>query len=95
MFRIHDDIDLEGAYNASMVENVMNFIKDYEIFENELLEIEELPPKIREEIIQFSSILIENRLFTFASLIRSAVIEIEKIGARRTFPPLRRRISRY
>lgn len=80
LYRVHDDIGLQSVYGHTIRGNIDAFTKDYEIFENELLEFKDLPPKISKCMHNFCSILQSNRLLTFGSMIRHASEEIEKNG---------------
>jgi DNA helicase-2/ATP-dependent DNA helicase PcrA len=80
VYRVHDDIGLQSVYGHTIRGNIDAFTRDYEIFENELLEFEDLPKKISTCIRGFCTILQSNRLLTFGSMIRHASEEIEKQG---------------
>ena len=80
VYRLYDDIGLSQAYGSSIVGNVESFIKDYEIYENDLLEEQDLPTNVKKPISSFSDMLLKNRLLTFGSMIRLTVQEIEKAG---------------
>jgi len=79
-YRLHDELRLDKVYGYSVGGNIQAFIKDYEVYENELLEFSDLPKKIVNCVRQFCSILHSNRLLTFGSMIRYACQEIEKRG---------------
>jgi len=79
-YRLHDELRLDKVYGYSIGGNIQAFIRDYEVYENELLDFSDLPKKIDECIRQFCNILHSNRLLTFGSMIRYACQEIEKQG---------------
>jgi len=76
VYRIYDALGLDRVYGGSFSANLERFLRDYDLYENELLEIQSVPTDIREAISEFSEMLLRNRLFSFGSMIRYAIEHI-------------------
>jgi len=72
VYRLYDTLGLDEVYGMSFGKNIERFLKDYELYENELLSVEEIPSFLREAITKFNAILINNRLLSFGGMIRYA-----------------------
>lgn len=80
VYRLYDELELGTVYPYSFVGNIQRFIRDYEVYENELLDIQSVPESIRKPIQKFCNLLYTNRMLTFGSMIRYTYSEIEELG---------------
>ncbi len=78
--RLYDTLGLEAIYGLSYPRGVTRFLADLEVFYNEHLSLDEVPPGIRPGLSTFFEILVSNRLLTFGDMIRSAVTRLEADG---------------
>ena len=78
--RLYDVLDLREIYDKQFPRGIGPFLADVEIFYNEHLSLEEVPPTIRPAITSFMELLSTNRLLTFGGMIRSSIECLEKTG---------------
>lgn len=83
IYRLYDHLELQQVYSHSYSRNIEQFLKDYGIYENELLAETDLPSSIRTPILKLNELLRSNRLLTFGSMVRLACEEIKKQGGLR------------
>ena len=78
--RLYDYLELEDAYGLPFPKAVGKFVADLEVFQNELLNVEEVPVNIRRQIELFQSVATENKLLTFGDMIRHCCNYFRKHG---------------
>lgn len=78
--RIYDHINLNSAYDLPFPRAVTPFLNDMELFYNEHLRLEDVPPRQREAIRQFTELLERNRLLPFGAMIRNAAKHLQQRG---------------
>ena len=78
--RLYDTLELEEIYKQPFPRAIEPFLADIEVFYNEHLSLEALPPTVGPALIAFLEILSANRLLTFGGMIRSATEHLEANG---------------
>lgn len=78
--RLHDTLKLDKIYETKFPRGVDNFLRDLEIYYNELIDPKYLPVKIKNSIIKFIEILTNERLLTYGGMIRNTVEDLTKRG---------------
>ncbi len=71
--RLYDELKLEQTYGVKFPRAIKPFLDDLELFYNEHLDEEDLPPAISESVLQFLRVLRQNRLITFGGMISEAI----------------------
>ena len=79
--RLYDFLKLERTYKKPFPGAIGPFLGDIEVFYNEHLPLEKVPPGIRPALSAFLRILSANRLLTFGAMIRSATEHLESNGS--------------
>jgi len=77
--RYHDNLRLKDIYKVNYPVGVFKFIEDLEIFYNENVSHNEIPENIKDAILAYEKILLDNRLLNFGSMIRNATNKLFKI----------------
>lgn len=78
--RLYDFLGLEEAYKKPFPKAIHPFRADVEVFYNEHVPLEDVPPTIRRALTSFIEVLSANQLLTFGGMIRSATEHLEANG---------------
>ena len=78
--RLYDALELEKVYKKRFPGAIGTFLGDIEVFYNEHLRLEDVPPAIRPALSAFLGILSANRLLTFGAMIRSTTEHLDRNG---------------
>lgn len=78
--RLYDELDLSSVYGKAYPRGIDRFLTDLEVFYNEDLAFEDVPPDLRVPLERFLSILANNRLLTFGDMIRRAIRLLKEHG---------------
>lgn len=79
--RLYDVLDLHNIYNEPFPKAIEPFLADVEVFYNEHLTFDRVPPKVRPALKHFVEALAANRLLTFGGMVRSATEHLQSNGA--------------
>ncbi len=78
--RLYSFLKLEEIYKKPFPKAVRPFLADLEVFYNEHLPLEKVPPDIEPALATFLRVFSSNRLLTFGGMIRSATEQLEMSG---------------
>lgn len=78
--RLYSFLKLEEVYKKPFPKAIQPFLTDLDIFYNEHLSFDSIPPNIAAPITAFLTVLSQNRLLPFGGMIRSAVEHLEATG---------------
>ena len=78
--RLYDVLKLGVAYDKPFPKGIEPFRTDIEIFYNEHLATEDVPPEIAPSLVDFMELLRASRLVTFGGMIRHAIEQLETNG---------------
>lgn len=78
--RMYDALGLAQTYEKPYPRAIDDFLGDIEVFYNEHLTLEQVPPRIQATVRAFLDFLQNNRLMTFGDMIRSATEYLKSNG---------------
>ena len=78
--RLYSFLNLEQVYKQPFPRAVKPFLADLDVYYNEHVPLQDVPPGIGTPLTKFLTILSQNRLLTFGGMVRSTVEHLEASG---------------
>jgi len=79
--RLYDKLGLERTYGLSYPHGVTKFLNDLNLFYNENLGFDDIPPHVRDCVRTFIETTKDNHLLTYGDMIRYSIIQLHLDGA--------------